>query len=565
MKKFVLLFLLLPLWSAAEERILSFHSDVVVKQDGWIEVTETIRVRAEGQRIRRGIYRDFPTEYRDRFGNDYVVAFEPLAVLRNGAGEDYHTEHLRRGIRTYFGSGDRFITNGEHVYTFRYRASRMLGFFEDHDELYWNVTGFDWAFPIDVASASLSFDFDVAAADLGAEAYTGPYGSTGQDYRHRIDSDSRVEFEALSPLSAANGLTIVVTWPKGLVDAPGATDRLVWLLQDNLNLLVAVAGLIALLAYYVPVWKRYGKDPEAGVLVTRYIPPEAYSPASLRYVRQMYYDNKTMTAAILSLAVKGYLRINKPTGDYVLSKTTPAGEGLPLATGERELYEALFSEGDRVVLENDNHALLGSAKTAHRESLAADYKNRYFQTNSMLLLPGAVIFFGTVLASLSLGSGPSAAVFVVLALMVAVAVLFGLIMRRPTIRGRKLMDQMLGFRDYLDIAEKDEMNLRNPPKKTPELFEAYLPFALALGVDQAWSEKFATVLATIRGPDGQPYQPVWYSGTWNMAKFSRSMNSLSSGLSSAVSSSVTPPGSSSGSGGGGFSGGGGGGGGGGGW
>ena len=565
MKKLILLFLFLPLWAVADERILGFHSDIVVKQDGWIEVTETIRVRAEGQRIRRGIYRDFPTEYRDRFGNDYVVAFEPLAVLRNDDGEDYHTEHLRRGVRTYFGSSDRYIPNGVHVYTFRYRASRMLGFFEDHDELYWNVTGFDWAFPIDAASASVSFDFDVAAADLGAEAYTGPYGSTGQDYRHRIGSDSRVEFEALSPLSAANGLTIVVTWPKGLVEAPGATDRLVWLLQDNLNLLVAVAGLIALLAYYIPVWNRHGKDPEAGVLVTRYIPPEGYSPASLRYVRQMYYDNKTMTAAILSLAVKGYLRINKPTGDYVLRKVTPAGEGLPLATGERELYEGLFKKGDRVVLENDNHALLGSAKTAHRESLAADYKNRYFQTNSMLLLPGAVIFFGTLVSALSLGSGPSASVFFVLALMVAVAVFFGLIMRRPTIRGRKLMDQMLGFRDYLDVAEKDEMNLRNPPKKTPELFEAYLPFALALGVDQAWSEKFAAVLATIRGPDGQPYQPAWYSGTWNTAKFSRSMNSLSSGLSSAVSSSVTPPGSSSGSGGGGFSGGGGGGGGGGGW
>ncbi len=565
MKKFILLLLFLPLWAAADERILGFHSDIVVKQDGWIEVTETIRVRAEGQRIRRGIYRDFPTEYRDRFGNDYVVAFEPLAVLRNDDGEDYHTEHLRRGVRTYFGSSDRYIPSGVHVYTFRYRASRMLGFFEDHDELYWNVTGFDWAFPIDAASASVSFDFEVAAADLGAEAYTGPYGSTGQDYRHRIGSDSRVEFEALSPLSAANGLTIVVTWPKGLVKAPGATDRLVWLLQDNLNLLVAVAGLIALLAYYIPVWNRHGKDPEAGVLVTRYIPPEGYSPASLRYVRQMYYDNKTMTAAILSLAVKGYLRINKPAGDYVLRKITPAGEGLPLATGERELYEALFRKGDRVVLENDNHALLGSAKTAHRESLAADYKNRYFQTNSMLLLPGAVIFFGTLVSALSLGSGPSASVFVVLALMVAVAVFFGLIMRRPTIRGRQLMDQMLGFRDYLDVAEKDEMNLRNPPKKTPELFEAYLPFALALGVDQAWSEKFATVLATIRGPDGQPYQPAWYSGTWNTARFSRSVSSLSSGLSSAVSSSVTPPGSSSGSGGGGFSGGGGGGGGGGGW
>ena len=121
------------------------------------------------------------------------------------------------------------------------------------------------------------------------------------------------------------------------------------------------------------------------------------------------------------------------------------------------------------------------------------------------------------------------------------------------------------FQDYLEIAEKEELNLRNPPEKTPQLFESYLPYALALGVDQQWSERFASLLASIRTPDGGSYAPSWYNGAWNSYNLSEATNGLSSGLNSSVSSSVTPPGSSSGGGGGGSSGGGGGGGGGGGW
>jgi uncharacterized membrane protein len=146
-----------------------------------------------------------------------------------------------------------------------------------------------------------------------------------------------------------------------------------------------------------------------------------------------------------------------------------------------------------------------------------------------------------------------------------VLIFFAIIMKRPTLRGRKLLDEMLGFKEYLEIAEKDEMNLRNPPEKTPELFETYLPFALALGVEQEWSEKFANVLASIRDADGHAYRPSWYGGSWDSTRLSRTSRILSSGLNSSVASSVSPPGSSSGGGGGGSSGGGGGGGGGGGW
>ena len=559
------LLLALPVLAGADERILDFHSDITIRQDGWIDVTETIRVRAEGERIRRGIYRDFPTEYFDKLGNRYVVDFQPYAVLRNDAREPFKIVEYRNGVRTYFGRSDRFIDHGVHTYHFRYRAFRMLGFFEEHDELYWNVTGFDWAFPIDRGSATVRFDFDVPAGSITTEGYTGPYGSNRQDFTSHVDADGVAYFEANDSLGPLNGLTIVVMWPKGLVTEPTALDRATWILKDNAGLVILLVGFVAVLAYAIPVWSRYGKDPEEGVLVTRYEPPRTFSPASLRYIRQMYYDDKTMTAGILSLAVKGYLRINDLGSKHTLFKLEPGPDAPALATGEAELYEALFKDGKRVVLEQDNHALLGGARAAHRSSLVKDYKRHYFRLNSLLNLPSILVAVASIALAFIVGGRLSIAMIVVIVIMMLTVAFFGVIMRRPTPRGRKVLDEMLGFRDYLEVAEKDEMNLRNPPEKTPELFEAYLPFALALGVEQDWAEKFADVLEAIREPDGRGYQPAWYSGSWDSSRISSNIGSVSSGLGSAISSSVTPPGSSSGGGGGGFSGGGGGGGGGGGW
>ena len=560
-----LLLLLLPLLAAADERILSFHSDIRVMADGTIEVTETIKVRAEGNRIKRGIYRDFPTEYEDKLGNEYKVDFDPLAVLRNDAPEAFHTQAVRNGIRTYFGSANRFIDHGLHTYTFRYRASRMLGFFDEHDELYWNVTGFDWAFPIDKASATVVLEFDAPLSGITEEAYTGPFGARGRDYKSRLDSGRRVYFEANKPLSPVNGLTIVVGWPKGFVDEPTNTDRIGWLLRDNKNLLAAAIGYLLLIAYYIPVWRNHGRDPEEGLIVTRYEPPEGFSPASLRYIRQMYYDDKVMTAAVVNLAVKGYLEIKKRGKSHWLTMKTPNEPKPPMAAGERELYVGLFKSNSKIELDDKNHAVLGKARGAHRKSLIKDYKQHYFKTNALLNIPAIVIVIGSTIIALNIGRGPTPFVIAAVVLSFLTMAIFAVIMKRPTIRGRKLLDEMLGFKDFLEIAEKDELNLRNPPEKTPELFESFLPFALALGVDQQWSERFASVLANIRGPDGGAYRPSWYNGSWNSSNLGKTTSKLSSGLNSAISSSVSPPGSSSGGGGGGSSGGGGGGGGGGGW
>ena len=152
--------------AAAKERILSYDSTIDVSEDGSMTVREAIRVVAEGDRIRRGIYREFPTTYKDRFGNRVVVDFRVTEVTRDGQPESWHREKRANGVRIYAGRSDTLLDPGEYTYTFTYRTDRQIGFFENHDELYWNVTGNGWDFSIDSASATVTLPGQVNACLL---------------------------------------------------------------------------------------------------------------------------------------------------------------------------------------------------------------------------------------------------------------------------------------------------------------------------------------------------------------------------------------------------------------
>ena len=562
MMRWLLLFL--PLLANADERILEFHSDILVRADAVIEVTETIRVRAEADQIRRGIYRDFPTRYKDRYGNTVVVDYKPLSVLRDGRVDGMRVVPQSNGVRVYFGRSETFLEPGEYAYSFSYEAERLLGFFPEFDELYWNVTGLGWNFPIDRAGATVHFDFPVDTASLNVDAWTGAYGDTGKaNQATAVASEAR--FVTTTPLPVGSGLTVVVNWPKGLVAEPDRAQKIFWLLRDNRDVLIACVGLLLLLLYYLPVWHHFGRDPEPGVHVTRYEPPKGFSPASLRYIRRMGYDGKVLTSAILNLAVKGYLRIRNDNKLYTLIRTDPGATPPALAKGEAELLASLFAKGSQVDLRDKNHHVLSTSQSAHMQSLKRDYRNRYFKVNALLNLPAGLIFVATIMLAFIGADRGKLVVLLLLAAMVVLMALFAYLLKRPTGIGRRVLDETEGFREYLEIAEKDELNLRNPPEKTPELFETFLPFALALGVEQDWAEKFSSVFSRLQQNDGTLYQPAWYQGNWNSMDTPSFAKGLGRGLGSAISSSMTAPGSSSGSGGGGSSGGGGGGGGGGGW
>ena len=170
--------------ATAAEVIYSFNSNVSVAKDGELTVTETVRVQAEGREIRHGIYRDFPTTFRDAGGTVREVTFSVLGVTRDGQPESYFTERKNNFIRIYAGKKDTFVSRGEHTYVFRYRTGRQIRWFDGKAELNWNVTGNFWRFPIYEATYQLNL--------VGSEgpvrwtAYTGRLGARGIDWRGNI-------------------------------------------------------------------------------------------------------------------------------------------------------------------------------------------------------------------------------------------------------------------------------------------------------------------------------------------------------------------------------------------
>jgi len=151
----VLFSMLVP--AGAVERILDFVSDAIVERNGDLNVTETIAVQAEGNEIRRGIFRDFPTTYhRRRDGSQIIIGFQVLSITRNGNPEDYALENMSNGVRVRIGSANRILNTGRHEYVIKYVTTRQIGFFQDFDELYWNATGNGSNFTIDRAEARIT-------------------------------------------------------------------------------------------------------------------------------------------------------------------------------------------------------------------------------------------------------------------------------------------------------------------------------------------------------------------------------------------------------------------------
>ena len=240
----------------AEERILDFQSDVLIHTDGKLVVTETIQVNAEGNNIRRGIFRDFPTKYKDRHGNNYRVDLKVLGVKRNGAVESFHTEERENGIRIYIGSKNRMVGNGIHEYQLRYRTGQQLGFFENYDELYWNVTGNGWMFPIDRASARIELPVDVNQDELRTSFYTGRQGAQGKEAQSSFVNRRTVLFETTRGLQANEGLTVAVGWPKGIVIEPSAFKKASFFLRDNRSAVVLLIGFFASFVSNHPLRQR---------------------------------------------------------------------------------------------------------------------------------------------------------------------------------------------------------------------------------------------------------------------------------------------------------------------
>ena len=613
----------------SQERILNYETHILIKNDGELLVTETITVTAENAAIKRGIYRDFPTTYVLPNTQKHHVGFEVISIMRDGKSEPFHTQKQQNGIRVYIGDKNKFVSKGNHTYEIFYRTNRQIQFLEKRDELYFNAIGHGFKFPIDNASATISLPTNASIKNF--KAYTGPIGSTSSAVNTVQSLPFEVSFKTNKILNTREGMTVLLAWDKGVIAPPSNSQKISWLMQDFRIVIFAGISILIVITYLLLAWLAVGRDPKGGSIIPLFTPPKGLSPAACQFIKDRRVKPSAFSAALINLAVKGYLTIEPITNknSYTLSKT---GKTINFFPSEKSLANVLFKDNLQQQSVGGKYSeSVSKAQSELKQTLTREYAKQNFNNNRLWFFIGLALaitlggfmaiqdqreeliflsvfagIFGTVFItsirrsiqaakSRSTGmkaiklipavlpaififtvGGPFISLFGQFSLNIEniavpayflcsglLLMLFYWLLEAPTVAGRATLDKIEGFREYLRVAEKDLLEFQHPPEKTPELFERYLPYAVALGVENEWGEKFTEVLAVSALSSGESLH--WYHNHHNQNNIASLSSNLSTGLDSAIASSSTPP-SSSGSGfSGGSSGGGGGGGGGGGW
>jgi hypothetical protein len=386
----------------AEEQILSYLIDVTVEKSGALLVSETIEVNAEGNEIRRGIFRDIPLKSLDQNGLWDANGFDIVAIEHNGEPSKYFTEWHGRILRIYIGEAEVFIPSGRHTYRIEYRTTRQLRRFPSYDEVYWNATGNFWSFPILRAAAVVHLP--EGARSLQVAAYTGKFGESGKDYTVGGEGTSDVQFVATRRLEPEEGMTVAVGFTKGIV----AGDGPVWphRLWDNLGMLVFALGWPAIAAYFFYAWARVGRDPPGETVIPLFHPPEKLPPDAMSFIHFRTFKGSgrgsslAFIAALLSLGVKKSLRIEESEKGEV---TFVRGEGAnaDLGPGERELYVGLLGSRESIALTKANGQRLLSTMNALNSAIRREYGGKYFNNNygwfGVGVLLAALVAIGSII------------------------------------------------------------------------------------------------------------------------------------------------------------------------
>jgi hypothetical protein len=550
------------------ERIMRFDAEILVNSDSSIEVTENIRFNVRNWQIHHGINRDLPIAHAH--GSPVRIPLELREVRLDGVLEDYEVTYDVGMVHIRIGSADRYISEGEHVYTIRYHLKRQIGRFADHDELYWNVNGNGWTFPIDKVTALVILPGIKDSRDIKLEAYTGAFGSKGADYTAEVTAFNRAYFETTRPFSTYENMSIVASFPIGTVVADNKTQTALWWFLDNGFWLCGLLLLGMVIIWYSIHWFRVGRDPREGLILREETPLIGLSPAQLRYIWKMRADSGLLSTVMLQLAQKDWLLIEETAKDKYEISRTDKKDGELLAE-ERIFLDNIFRSGKtRLEIDDANYSVIGAALTAIGAELKRELHHVYFELNSSLIARGVWLCIIGFLIYLFLGlSGLFLPNYVALTalgiLLIVLMVVFGILIPSYTPLGRAVLDRIEGFRLAMRGGED---SLGEYIHADAVMAERYLAYANALDVNQQWGEQFSRAMQS----RGQTISsPRWYhSRTGNNYvygdgfSYSRFSESMPQSFSRSVSHSATPP-SSSGSGGGGSSGGGGGGGGGSGW
>ena len=553
--------------STRELKIEKFSAEIFIQQDASLEVNETIDVNFIG--VWHGLYRTIPVEYVTPQGFNYSL-FVKLEDATDDAGQPLKVESSRQGHYLKWKIYVDDATDVDRTIHLRYKVSNGLKFFEDHDELYWNVTGDEWDVPVHDASAQILLPPGVTG--VRTNVFTGSFGSTAHG-GEASTSGSTVEVSMDRPLSFHEGLTVAVAFDKGFVKEPGTGDLIGQFFESNWPLFLPI--LVFFIMFWL--WSTRGRDPRIGSVAVQYEPPDGLTPAEAGTLVDEQAAMRDITATIVDLAVRGYIVIEEKekagiagmllhTKDYTFHLKKGLAEWPGLKAHELALLGGIFSNGaltdvDLSSLQNVFYRNLPTIKNNIFDELMQhgyfqhrpDYVRGGFITGA--IVAGVLLFFMGSAMSQKMGMAP-APFFVAAIFSAGIIAGFGWFMPARTATGAKALAGVLGFEDFLTHVESDHMSRVS---QTPETFEKFLPFAMALGVEKKWVGAFQNIYS-------QP--PSWYQGNYSSGGFYPIMfvNSLDHMTMSASSIMASAPRSSGGSGfggggssGGGFGGGGGGG------
>ncbi|MDD5289993.1 MAG: DUF2207 domain-containing protein [Patescibacteria group bacterium] len=572
---FIILFLFVlvfPLATRAEE-ISSFKVAMEVNPNGKFLVVEKIVYDFGVPMVEKhGIYRDIPYQYKIE-NKTREIGLKVLSVKdENGASVNYERSTGNGVVRLKIGKAN-VLVSGLKTYVITYEISDAVNFFDNQDEIYWNVTGNGWEVPIILAEARISAPFFGTEKDkIQAVCYTGVYGA--KDKNCQIGWQGEEIVLTAGSLAASEGLSVAVGWPKGLVKGPSEASILWNKIRQFLPLLFPIIIFIYLYIY----WKKHGKDPAGrGTIIPEYEPPKQMLPGEGGVVIDEKMDTRDITATVIDLARRGYFKLaeveKKVLGigagkDWKIIKTKEADANL--SDFEKELYDTFLSGRQEVLVSDLKQQTTARQHIKKMKELVyeAVVVKGWFAANpdkarQKFVGIGTAIIIGLFVAGGALGLFQFGAIMIIsLIISAALFIIFGKYMPQKTEEGALAKEYLDGFKMFLSVTEKDRVEFHFSPSAHPEKFAEYLPWAIIFGVEKQWAEVFKGI--DLPAPD-------WYEGNWSgmytAMILSDSLHSFDSNFSKAMTAvgASAAAGGASGFGGGGFSGGGFGGGGGGSW
>lgn len=497
--------------------VTSFQSTIDIQGDGTLFVEEIIMVDFKNE-PHHGIIRTIPLEYKGSWGEQLNLRFEFKNLWQN---EDQNTpvpveiSYSNGNVDLKIGDADVYVT-GLQIYELEYTIQRAFAFqHPTHDEIYWNVTGDAWEMPIESVQATVRAPFNFKPEDLKAECYTGSYGSGSQECSFDIEGSS-ISYDNTQALAPREGLTIVAGFPKGFFKRPSEFQQALWFLADNWGLFVP----IIVFGIFFALWWHRGRDAasERDTIVPEYKAPEGLTPAEAGTLLDERLDMQDISATIVDLAVRGYIKIIEKKDkklfftdtnyEFVLLKDVLQDD--TLKAYEREILQAIFGPApqinDRCDLSDLKNSFYRFLPTINSKVYQSVVKDGYFTTspeqirNLYLGIGIGLVTFTFVLLGFLLQSGFSVTLPIGLILSGIIIVVFSRIMPARTSKGVEMKRRILGLEEFIRTAEKDRLKFQ----EKENIFEKILPFALALGVADKWAKAFEGLAIT---------PPSWYQGS----------------------------------------------------